>query len=151
MAEILACRRGSVVTMPGCGGTPGKVQLNPNFEPFLALIEAPSVDQSVNVQFQPSLGGPVYVYVFGDKMGNITITGTVFAGLCGDLSNSGLKEVIDYYNSNRASQRSEVVTVTYGAEPFEGFLTQLSLQPRDPLYMLSNFSLVINTLPKEGV
>ena len=129
---------------------PGKIKLSPQFEPLAALIDAPSISQEVNVQFQPSLGGPVYVYVFGDKMGNISISGTAFAGLCDSPTNSGVKEVIDFYNSNRASERSEVVTVTYGSEAFEGFLTRMELRPRDPLYMLTSFSLVIHTLPKEG-
>ena len=149
MAEILACRRGLVATLPGCSGAPGRIRLSPNFDPLAALIDAPSVSQQVNVQFQPSLGGPVYVYVFGDQMGNISISGTVFAGLCGNASNSGLREIVEYYNSNRASQRSEVVTVTYGSDSFEGFLTKLMLRPQDPLAMLTGFTIVINTLPKE--
>ena len=150
MSEILACRRGLVTTMPGCGGMPGKLKLSPNFDPLAALIDAPSISQSVNVQFQASLGGPVYVYVFGDKMGNISVSGTAFAGLCDNQNNSGIKEVIDYYNSNRASQRSEVVTVTYGSDSFDGFLTRLELKPKDSLYMLTSFMIVINTLPKEA-
>jgi hypothetical protein len=150
MSEILACRRGLVETMKGCGGIPGKLQLDPKFEPLAAIIDAPAISQSVNVQFQPSLGGPVYVYVFGDQMGNVTITGTAFAGLCRDQSQSGIKEVIDYYNEQRASQRTETVTVTFGSESISGFLTRMTLSPRDPLYMLVSFSLVINALPKEN-
>lgn len=135
--------------MPGCGGMPGKLKLSPDFDPVAALVDAPSVSQSVNVQFQASLGGPVYVYVFGDKMGDISISGTAFAGLCDDQSTSGMKEVIEYYEENRASQRSEVVTITYGTKAFDGFLTRLELRPQDPLYMLTSFTIVINTLPKE--
>jgi hypothetical protein len=149
MAEILACRRGLVTSMRGCGGQPGKLRLDPNFEPLAALVDAPSMRQATNVQFQPSLGGPVYVYVFGDLMGDTTITGTAFAGLCDNPSNSGIKEVIDYYESNRASVRKETITVTYGSNSLTGFLTQMALSPRDPLYMLTSFSLTIRTLPKE--
>lgn len=150
MAEILACRRGLVTTMPGCGGMPGKLRLSPDFDPLAALVDAPSVSQSVNVQFQSSLGGPVYVYVFGDNMGNISVSGTAFAGLCDNANTNGIKEVIDYYEDNRASERSEVVTVTYGSKSFDGFLTRLELRPHDPLYMLTGFTVVINTLPKGG-
>lgn len=150
VAEIIACRRGLVTSMPGCRGTPGKIKLNPTFEPMAAIIEAINTNQSVNVQFQPSLGGPVYVYVFGDNMGDISIMGTAFAGMCDDSSHSGLKEIFDYYNANRASQRQEVVTVTYGSESLEGFLTRMTLQPLRTSDILSRFSLVINTLPKEN-
>ena len=148
MSEILACRRGLVVSMEGCNGIPGKIEID-GFEPMAAIIDAPSLSQSVNVQFQQSLGGPVYVYVFGDNMGNVTISGTCFAGLCTDEAQNGIKEVIDYYEQSRASQNPDMITVTYGAISVSGFLTKMELNPKDPLYMLTSFRLTINTIPKQ--
>jgi hypothetical protein len=151
MAEILTCRRGLVIPMRiACrGGIPAKIKFDPTFEPTAALISSISWNQSVNVQFQPTLGGPVYVYVFGDLMGNVTISGVAFAGTCDDRSQTGIQEVFDYYNSNRASQRSEAVIVTYGPESSEGFLTRLALRPTDPERMTAQFQMTIRTLPKE--
>ena len=148
MSEILACRRGLVVSMEGCNGIPGKIEID-GFDPLAAIIDAPSIDQSVNVQFQQSLGGPVYVYVFGDSMGDVIIAGTCFAGLCTDESKNGIKEVIDYYDDFRASQNPDLVTVTYGAVSVSGFLTKMALRPKDALYMLTSFQLTINTIPKQ--
>jgi len=113
------------------------------------LINSVSWGQQVNVQFQPSLGGPVYVYVFGDLMGNVSVRGQLFAGLCNNPGQNGIEEVFAYYNANRASQRKEVVTATYGSESSEGFLTRLIVQPVDARLMLANFSMDIRTLPKE--
>lgn len=151
MAEVLACRRGLVTALRVCrgGGVPARIRFSPAFNPTAGLIKAVSWTQQVNVQFQPSLGGPVYVYVFGDLMGNVSISGTAFAGLCDNRSQTGIEEVFDYYNANRASQRSEVVTVSYGSESMEGFLTHLALSPMNPELMLTNFTFIIRTLPKD--
>jgi hypothetical protein len=151
MAEIIACRRGLVTSLQICrgGGVPAKIRFNPTFDPTAALIESVSWNQHVNVQFQPSLGGPVYVYVFGDLMGNVSISGIAFAGLCDNRGQTGIQEVFRYYNANRASQRSEVITATYGSETTEGFLTELVLRPRSPELMLTSFDMTIRTLPKD--
>lgn len=148
MSEILACRRGLVISMEGCQGIPGRIEID-GFEPLAAIIDAPSIDQSVNVQFMQSLGQPVYVYVFGDNMGGVVISGTCFAGLCTDESKNGIKEVIDYYEDFRASQNPDLITVTYGAASLSGFLTKMALRPKDPLYMLTSFEFTINTIPKQ--
>lgn len=152
MAEILACRRGLVTSLQVCqgGGVPARIRFSPSFAPTAGLVRSVSWNQQVNVQFQPSLGGPVYVYVFGDLMGDVSISGIAFAGLCDNQGQTGLQEVFQYYNANRASQRSEVVTVSYGSESAEGFLTRLALSPMNPELMLTNFTMVIRTLPKDA-
>lgn len=152
MAEILRCRQGLVTSVRLCssGGVPAKVRFSPGFTPISALLRSISWNQKTNVQFQPSLGGPVYVYAFGDLMGDVIVNGIAFAGTCDNPSKTGINEVFEYYNANRASQRKEVVTVTYGSESAEGFLTRMSLSPYRPEVFLTSFSLVIRTLPKEG-
>jgi hypothetical protein len=148
VAELLACRRGSLVVMEGCEGIPGKVNLE-DFEPMAAIIVSPSVEDKVNSQFQSSLKRSVYIYVFGDNMGVVTIDGIAFATRC-ENNASGLKEVFDYYRDYRASQRKEPITVTFGEESISGFLTASNITPRDPDYIMLNFSFVINTLPREA-
>jgi hypothetical protein len=153
VSDLIACKRGAVVIMQGCDGIPGKVALD-GFEPMAAIIEKPTMEQSVNVQFQTSLAEATYVYVFGDKMGSIMIEGVAFAGRCDggevNFEQNGIKDVVDFYNERRASQDSRVLTVTYGPEQLSGFLTGMMLTPRDPLYMLTDFRMVINALPKKG-
>ena len=148
MSELLACRRGTVVVIEGCDGIPGKVKLE-GFEPLASIIVAPSIGQRVNAQFQTSLKKSVYVYVFGDQMGNIIMHGIAFAGLCRG-NDSGLKEVFGYYKAFRASERDTPVTVTFGEETISGFLIAMDMSPKDPDYMMVNFNLTISSLPKEG-
>ena len=80
-------------------------------------------------------------------MGDVSISGIAFAGTCDTPSQTGINEVFQYYTANRASQRKEVVTVTYGSESSEGFLTSMVLTPYQPELFLTKFTLVIKTLP----
>jgi hypothetical protein len=134
--------------MEGCEGVPGKLSLE-GFEPLAAIIEAPSLQHAVNIQFQTSLEDAVYAYVFGDKMGQVSLRGVAFAGKCTG-SASGLKDLDDYYKDFRASQRQEVIAVTIGPVTQSGFLTGMVISSRDPKYMLLDFEMTINTLPKKG-
>jgi hypothetical protein len=148
MSELLVCRRGMVVKMEGHGGIPGKVKLE-GFEPLASIIIAPAIGQRVNVQFQTSLKKSVYVYVFGDQMGNVVIHGIAFAGLCKG-NDSGLKDVFNYYKEFRASVHDKPVTVTFGEETISGFLMAMDMRSKDPDYMTVDFALTISSLPKEG-
>lgn len=149
MAEIFQCRRGSVVVLKGCEGTPVKLIVD-GFEPQAAIIEAPQVVQQVDVQFQTSLKEAVYAYVFGDKMGQLTLSGVAFASRCSDESASGLKDLFDYYKEYRASKRTDVITTTFGPEALSGFLIGLQMSPREISNVTMNFELAISVLPKKG-
>lgn len=154
MAELIASRRGTVVVLTRDdqqGDIPGKVLIE-GFEPLSAIIDSPNIEQSVNVQFQTSLSSAVYAYVFGDKMGSVTIEGTAFAARCGDsgpdLEQNGLRDVVEFYNTRRASQDKRLIVVTFGPERISGFLTAMRLYSKDPLHMLLGYSFTINALPK---
>jgi hypothetical protein len=146
--DLFACRRGTVVTLEGCDGLPGKLVLEGFEDQVAAIIESPALRHGVNIQFMQSLDDAVYAYVFGDNMGQVTIKGVAFAGLCTG-SGSGLKELDDYYKNFRASQRKEVVVVTIGKVTQSGFLTGMVITSRDPKFMLLDFEMTINTLPKK--
>jgi hypothetical protein len=148
MAELLVCQRGKVFAMEGCDGIPGKILLD-KFEPVACIITSPAITQRVNAQFQTSLKESVYVYVFGDQMGQVTITGIAFAGMC-EGDSSGMKEILDYYRDYRASQRKETVIVTFGKESISGFLTESMMSSRDPSDLTLNYTFTINTLPKKA-
>lgn len=146
--DLFACRRGTVVVMEGCEGVPGKLALE-DFKTMAAIIETPTMRHAVNIQFMTSLEDAVYAYVFGDQMGAVTLKGVAFAGCC-EGSGSGLKYLDDYYKDFRAAHRKEVVTVTIGPVTQSGFLTSMEISSRDPKYMLLDFTMTINTLPKKG-
>jgi hypothetical protein len=148
MADLFACQRGKVVVMEGCEGVPGKIILG-GFEPLASIITSPAVAQRVNAQFQTSLKDSVYVYVFGDQMGNVTIAGVAFASRC-QSEDSGMEDVFNYYRDNRASQKKEPIEVTFGKQAISGFLMASELSSRDPDLLTLDFKFTISTLPKKA-
>ena len=149
MDLFASCNRGEMEVTTAHEGVLGKLELDPRRDQLAAIIESPTLSQAVNIQFMASLSDAIYAYVFGDKMGHLTLRGVAFAGRCAQ-SVSGLKEVWDYYGKYRASQRQQTVAVTIGPMTVSGFLTQLDINARDTKYMMLDFVMRIDTLPRKG-
>jgi hypothetical protein len=114
------------------------------------MISGISYDQNTNHQFQHALDNSVYIYVFGDLMGNVVIEGRAFPMLC--TGEGGLSEVFDFYAKRRASRSPDLIQVAIGAESIVGFLTAIKLRSQtvaeDPTALFQSFWFTINTLPK---
>jgi len=114
----------------------------------LALVSGVSYTQATNHQFMSSLRDAVYVYVFGDQMGDINVTGFLFLQECDDGSN-GFTEVLRFYEEKRLAKSGAPVKVVIGDDVITGFLTRLSIQPTDPQRYTTPFTMLINSLPKK--
>ena len=150
MADVFNSRTGFVAVIPGQAVIPGRVKLS-GFDPQAALIAGVDYNQRTNQQFQYALDSSVFIYVFGDEMGNVLVSGMAFPQLC-DGSSNGLSEVLKFYAENRASKKSELIEVSIGDELISGFLTQLTVKAVgaawDPIALIQSYTLTINTLPK---
>lgn len=145
---------GLVLAVPNSGAgsvVPGRISV-PGFAPAGALISGANYDQSVNVQFQSTLGRAVYVYVFGDNMGVAKIEGIAFQGSCGGGKKTGIEEILDYYDANRSSMLREPIKVGIGETAISGFLTGVSIRAvtlaTDVAAAFSQYSLQIASLPR---
>ncbi len=151
MPDIFNSRAGYVAIINDPDGTviPGKVSVE-GFEPQAALISGINYHQKTNQQFQQSLDNSVYIYVFGDLMGDVEIEGVAFQKLCKSDA-EGIIEVLNFYKDNRASRKAEPITVQLGQESIQGFLTALSLKNTaladDPASFMAHYKLLISTLP----
>ena len=116
------------------------------------LISGIDYNQQTNQQFQTALDGSVYIYVFGDQMGDIQVQGVAFAGLCTGARDGGITQILKYYATNRASKKADPVIIVAGGEPIGGFLTAIKLRDNvsssDPIAAVTNYTLVINSLPQ---
>jgi hypothetical protein len=150
MADIFNSRTGYVSVISGQAVIPGRIKIS-GFEPTSALIENISYRQQTNQQFQYTLDGAVYIYVFGDEMGEVQISGVIFPLLCSGQT-TGMREVLAFYASRRASKSQDLVEVSIGDEIITGFLTGLQVRgmgvAEDPAAALQQYVMGINTLPK---
>ena len=111
-----------------------------------ALITGVTYSQRTNTQFQQSLDNVIYVYSFGDQMGDLTLTGLAFARAC-DGRDNGVSNVQKFYREHRVSQRVSNLEVVFANEVIRGYLVGLSMNTVDPSSGLHQFNLLLKTIP----
>jgi hypothetical protein len=150
MADVFSSREGYVAVISSQRVVPGRIKIS-GFAPQAVMISGIEYDQKTNQQFQQSLDGAVYVYVFGDLMGNVAIEGVAFPLRC-DGEVNGLQEIFKFYAQRRASNNKELIQVSIGDEPVSGFLTSIRVRSNsaadNSAALSQTFWLTINTLPR---
>src|SRR5271165_5385492 len=93
-----------------------------SFDRYLSIITRFTFSQAVNAQFLHTLGNAIYIYTFGDRIGQVTISGLSFANDCNGngISTSGAHgavNMIQWYQTNRLSNRGSPVRILIGNYP----------------------------------
>lgn len=150
---LFQSKRGRVVRLedPAAQCQTQLYSLDPDisFDASASIVTRFTMSQQVNVQFLHTMGAHVYVYVFGDRIGSISLSGLSFACVC-DQSQSGAEAAFEWYKQNRVSKRREPVKVTIGnATPVEGFVTGFTEDVVDPATNLVQWGVNIVTLPED--
>lgn len=156
---ITQSNRGRVVVLEG---TPGAFQMDDwrtgghNLSMFKSLITDVAIQEQSNYQFLHTLGNHIYLYVFGDRIGQLSIGGLSFwsvstGGGCDDNPRDlGIIRVINWYRRNRIVKRASPIKVTLGPQAFYAFLvgfrcSKISLEQRQ-----FQFHLDLALLPDES-
>jgi hypothetical protein len=120
---------------------PAKIRIFPmenwkGYQDFRAIITSVAISSQGNYQFLSSLGGNIYVYVFGDRMGEAVISGLAFDYPCpdkGSAETTGIEHVMQYYVANRIANRRTPLTITIGAKrAIRGYLVGFYAKSADP-------------------
>lgn len=119
------------------------------YEVERSIVTRVSVCQRTNVQFLHTLGGLIYIYVFGDRIGTIGLSGLSFACPCPDSGEVGAEKMLMWYNKNRASKRKEPIEVTIGRMVIRGFVLDVQQDVVDPALNLVQWNVTVNALPEE--
>ena len=121
------------------------------------IITRLGVSSSGNFQFLHTIGNDVYIYVFGDRMGSITLSGLSFATGCTDVmlgssnESHGFERLYAWYRRNRLAVRQSPIAVTIGRDTtFQGFVTGLTGDIQDTANRTVTFQLTLATLPDRG-
>lgn len=168
MPDVFATVAGSVYEFkPGGGALPftAAVGAGLTFDRVRGVVTAVGLSQQGNFQFLHTLRNFVYVYVFGERIADLTLSGVMFLNPCqggaaaaaaggaaaalagGD---TGWKRVYDFYNQYRISKNPTPVVVTVGGVTVEAFLVGMNMQAQDPANMLGQFSMSLKYLPDQG-
>jgi len=112
-----------------------------------AIITRMTMSQQVNVQFLHTMGSLIYVYVFGDRIGQFNLSGLAFC-TCDGSGFHGASEMYKWYKKYRSSKRAEPARLNMGSEIIEGFITGFNEDVIDPSISLVQWSLNMATLPE---
>ena len=124
------------------------------FNTLQAIITNMTVSAAGNFQFLHTLGGNVFVYVFGDRIGKVVISGIAFEGTCGGFFGSvfrgskvGVERVLDYYWQERIAGRKTPIKVTIGAGTIlVGYVTSVTAKVQDEASRMFTFSIELATI-----
>lgn len=114
-----------------------------------AVVQRVAVSSMGNFQFMHTLRNYIYVYVFGERIGELTLSGLAFAGTCyggGD----GISKVLAYYSQKGIGFTGKPVGVQVGASGFQAFLIGAQFEINNPEAQMGQFQLKFNILPPEG-
>jgi hypothetical protein len=149
MATIISTSPGQVVAVDtGRSAVPFRITL-PGFPQGSAIITRANITHQGNFQFLHTIQEFIYVYVFGDRIGDMQVSGYAFLQSCTGGGN-GLIQAIGYYGNNRIAARGTPVRIGFGTLAGQGFLTggQFSVVDQGEVGTLGQFLLNFKTFPE---
>lgn len=98
-----------------------------------------AMELSTNHQFLHSLDEFIYVFAFGDRVGELTLSGVAFTGCVssasGSVTDANPESVYNHYLQNRLSAKMAPTQITLGgatSAKLLGFLTGMRLEVPNP-------------------
>jgi hypothetical protein len=160
MAAIFPTRPGQVVAVKDTSlpaQTQPAIQMRADgdlfsFEATTSIITRLTIAQQTNFQFLHTLGQQIFIYSFGDRIGQMTVSGISFFRRCdeGAQSQIGIEKVLNFYARNKLSRRQDPVSVTLGRDiTIQGFIQGSRADVIDPKQNLFSFSFQIAVIPEE--
>lgn len=133
------------ISLANVEGAGGKI----SFSEHRTIITRVGISSAGNYQFLHTIGNDVYIYVFGDRMGQITLHGISFSQGCDSAGGeTGFELLSKWYFANRIAQRKSPVKITIGTNlGFRGFVTALSGDVQDSIHRTVQYQLTISLLP----
>jgi len=113
-----------------------------------SIITRVMVAKMGNFQFMHTLGDGIFLYVFGDRIGQITLSGLAFDNNCASGNPIGVEQILAYYDANRVAAREQPIRVTIGTgTTFNAYLGQISTQIADPSSRIFTFDMPLILIP----
>ena len=109
------------------------------------IVTQAGIQQAGNFQFLHTLNDAIFVYVFGDRIAQLRISGFAFADDCDKLN--GMFNVLSSYDRLKISNQARPITVNYGGESFECFVTGMHISVDDPEFLRGQWTFVLHSFP----
>jgi hypothetical protein len=122
------------------------------FSTHRSIFTRLTVSHQCNYQFLHTIGNEIYIYVFGDRIGQIQLSGLSFTSDCqsGSDGQHGFEKVLQWYEQYRVAARRDPITIMIGQTAIRGFAVALSGDVVDPGTRMMQWGLTLMVLPKKG-
>ncbi len=120
------------------------------YEQYNTIITGLGIATAGNYQFLHTIGNDIYVYVFGDRIGEVIVHGLSFPKSCTGNGNNqhGFELLLQWYNENKLSANKSPIRVTIGSSTsFDGFAVSLAGNVKDAATRVIQFQLTLSLLP----
>jgi len=128
----------------------GEAGLHPSYDVHRSLVTRIGCSMGVNAQALHAFADTVYVYVFGDRMTQILISGLSVNG-CPDGSPAsgehGVASMMEWWQDNKASARSTPVPIVIGARVLRSILLDMNFDVMDAEHGLVSWAATFRGLP----
>lgn len=116
-----------------------------------SIITRITISAKGNYQFLHTLGGQVYIYVFGDRVGQMGISGLAFDSTCSsNLGPLGIENVLAYYGRNRVANRQSPIRMVLGATTaLDAYLLDITADMVDTKSRIWQFSMMLSLIPQD--
>lgn len=170
MTTLYVTHPGQVTAINGdVGKLPMTIMLDnwPGFPAIRAIMTHIGISASGNYQFLHTLKEYIYVYVFGERIGDVAISGLLFSESCTSSDGpadatapanvaqpSGIEQLCDFYNTNRIAVRGQPMRIIIGTSAmasFQAFLVAHKSEISDPQQQLGQFTLYFKNLTPEAL
>ena len=122
------------------------------FGPALnACLTSLAVSGQVNAQFTHMLKRLIYVYVFGERLGDLQLGGVIFPRRCAGPVQPGHVHMQRYYDAFNLAATGRPIKVTVGALTYEAFLIAHQIGTSDPVTSVGSFTLLLHKSPRRPV
>lgn len=131
------------------GGT-GFSPAFPAFSQIKAVLTGFQFGARSGIGVAHTLRDRIYVYAFGERMGEATVSGLAFPGVCNvPGSYTGFDGVFAYYELCRISTQGAPVRLIFGPNTvLFGFMYEFAFQLEDPQTGLGSFSFKFKVIPR---
>ena len=146
MARLVFSAKGGYVTRLRVAGTVWRFGIR-GFPAGVGLLaEQISVGARSNALFSHTLDDSVFIYAFGQRIGDITVSGTLFVGGCS--GEDGVAAVMQFYAENSVANSGKPVAIRMGQiGASKAFLVGANANVSRPDTYTGTFQLTFRALP----
>jgi hypothetical protein len=116
-----------------------------------AVITGARISRQTSHQLAVTLGGGIYVYVFGDAPGEFVINGIAAEAVCMGVPSrkTGFDRILEYYEKNKLSERAKPIRIVIGTTSLTALLRGITANYMSE-FNLWEFQMAFIEIPKSS-